>query len=312
MKRIALIIVVAVAALAGIGISVTYGAFSLEAAGKNNRDLADEDMTVVSRNISIRDFSEVDVAGNMTVIYSPAAKASMTVTGPKYCLDNMEVEIKGKSLKIGYSQEFYKRTGNQGFSWKQLFGGDSKKGKVRVTLSSSSPLRKVASSLSADFKAENLKNTADMELYSSTSGDIKLGTISASSLKATASTSGDVKIGSVRVSDATLNAETSGDVKIGTLSTDNLNAVASTSGDVKIEDLSAHTVNASASTSGDVVLAGSAINVTFSASTSGDIKASGLTAETATVSASTSGDVYYNARKTINKQKGGIHNSYDE
>lgn len=312
MKKIALLIVVALVAIVGIGVSMTSVTFSMEAAGKKSKDIQNTDLSIVSRDIKIRDFSVLDVAGNMTVVYTCGSKAAMTVSGPKYFLDNMVVEIKGNTMKIGYTEEFYKRNSNRAFSWKDLFDGDSKKKGVRVTLSSPS-LNKVSASLSAKFTTDILNSNDRIELYASTSADIKAGSVTARSLKATASTSGDVKIGSVDASSsATLDAQTSGDVKIGSLTTDILGADASTSGDVKIRELTADRVTASASTSGDVELAGTADSVTFSASTSGDIKAGALTARNATVSASTSGDVKYCARNTVNKTKGGIHNTYND
>ena len=176
MKKIALLIVVALVAIVGIGVSMTSVTFSMEAAGKKSKDIQNTDLSIVSRDIKIRDFSVLDVAGNMTVVYTCGSKAAMTVSGPKYFLDNMVVEIKGNTMKIGYTEEFYKRNSNRAFSWKDLFDGDSKKKGVRVTLSSPS-LNKVSASLSAKFTTDILNSNDRIELYASTSADIKAGSV---------------------------------------------------------------------------------------------------------------------------------------
>lgn len=310
MKKIAFLLVAVVAVFAAAGIWMTFNAFDVSAVTK--RGASEKiDTSVVRRDFKIGDFTGVDVAGDMDVTYTRGKSASMTVSGPKVALDNMEVSVKNGRLSIGFSRAYYDMMNNRSFSWKELFGKDKDKGKIRVTLSSKSAVAEVGVSLSADFSAMSLVTDGPLSLSASTSGDIKVNSISCNRLDARAHTSGDIKATTVKASSAGLDAQTSGDIKFDSFTVDNLKASAQTSGDVKIGLLTATKVTASASTSGDVVLAGSATEVEFNASTSGDIKAGDLSAEVATVSASTSGDIKYCARKTLNSPR-GVRNVYHE
>lgn len=322
MKKIIVLLLVAVCCVGGLGYLALDTAFGLDAKSKNKKEKAITDVGsagMISREMRPGGFDKIEAEGPVKIIFTQGAAGTLFLKGNSFEMEHINVVVKNSKLKITFDKEYFNSTD-------KMF---SRHKRQEVEIRMSAPvIREVQTSCSARFIAAKLNSGDNLDLEADTSGSIEIddvrcavldveadtsgsvavGRFDAIELKAEADTSGKVKI-SGSAPNAKLEADTSGSVEVAALDTGSLVTKADTSGSVNVRNLTAANVSGHADTSGSITLKGSAETVNFSADTSGSVKAGELKAETATVKSDTGGSIKYCAKST-NVKNSSMVNTY--
>lgn len=223
----------------------------------------------ITQKVKVDNFEGISTSSSIDVIYTQTTgPTDVEVYAPDNLMEYVKLEIEGGMLKIFFYSE---ETGK----------GINVKGKHDTQVRISAPaVHALRASSSGDIILKNgLQYAGEVSLKSSSSGDIKGGTILCKALETEASSSGDIELETVECT--------------------SLMTEASSAGDISIQQVKAETVNVEASSSGDVFMAGVCLTAKFVSSSAGDIEADGLKAEKVIAKASSSGDVTCYASESL-------------
>lgn len=216
----------------------------------------------VTKKVEVKSFEGISAATSINVLYTQTSGSQdIEIYAPDNLMEYVKVAVENGVLKVKFESK------------ENPHNGININGKHETEVRVSAPaVHTFRASSSGDVILKNgLKTTGQVTMKSSSSGDIKGGSVVCDELIAMSSSSGDVVLETVECKA--------------------LEADASSSGDVNIKDLKSDVVIAQASSSGDVKLTGACRSAQFSASSSGDINAKDLVAEKVNAQASSSGDV---------------------
>lgn len=226
---------------------------------------------MITRTVNISNFDEID-ASRVKVVYTPGrADRRATITAPDNVMQYVEVTCSDGTLDCSIAENV------------QIQGG----GSSCVTIAVTAPgVEEFNACLSAVIEIMGDLNVDEFSAEASTSGSITARAITArEDVELDANTSGNVKVGQISARKLSVDASTSGSVRVSSADVQRLNAEASTSGSLKVEGGSADYVDCEASTSGSVNIAGvRGSRGKLEATTSGSIRANvpGARTETST------------------------------
>lgn len=178
------------------------------------------DKTVVTRTYDVAAIKELKATTGIVVNYTQSANVKVTVTAPRDMFDYIKVDISGRNLQIGFTNNILKK----------LTDAERKKVKVEVSAPDVRSFDVSTSGVILCQKPLVYAEGAEVDIEASTSGVINVGTINCSELSLDATTSGVINVKAATVKrDFELDATTSGVINAkGT--TGDLSASASTSG----------------------------------------------------------------------------------
>lgn len=259
MKTNVIIATMLVVALESCAISVS----------SDSKDAIVPSKNYITQKVKVDNFEGISTSSSIDVIYTQTAGSTdVEVYAPDNLMEYVRVQVDGGMLKISfYSDEKGK--------------GINIKGKHETKVRVSAPaIHSLWASSSGDIVLKNgLQYAGEVSMRSSSSGDIKGGSIICKALETEASSSGDIELENVECTA--------------------LVTEASSAGDISIKYLKAETVNVEASSSGDVSMAGVCRTAKFEASSAGDIEADELKAEKVIAKASSAGDVTCYASESL-------------
>lgn len=297
-KIAAALLVLVAAAIAGVGISFAVENNLMSDSSSEKGSLAEYVHTVKTG-----DFHSIDASMSVDVEYTRGALAPVKVVTGESVLPYVTVEVKRGVLELGMKKEYTQRR-------RKLFGKDAKV-KIYVTAPN---VNSFSASTSADITCKSALTGLDkLTVEASTSGNVKLGRVSANSVKLEATTSGDVKIEKLEVADRIYaGASTSGDVSVSSIAAKNLEIDAATSGDFSCNGLNCNKLVVSVNTNSDVDVEGTAVTLAVDAATGGDFNGGKLRVQDATATASTGGSATVNAVLCNSKSDSGgsVKNRY--
>lgn len=278
MNKIAVVLSVLIFCVCAGALSTAY---AIKAAGDTS------ELNTYSSKVSVSDFDAIDASLSIDVYYTPGAKKPVSISAEERVLPYVKVSVSGRTLELTMDKKY--ANDNTGKIRRK-----NDKIKIYVT---APEVKSFDASTSATIICDGELNGIDkLTAVASTSGDVKLGRVNASSAKIDASTSGDVRIDALVLSgNADMDASTSGDVVIGKLVASAVTANASTSGDVTVKDANVKSLNADCSTSGDVSVSGRGSCLNVECSTGGDFNGRNFQVEDATAGASLGSEAKVNA-----------------
>lgn len=224
----------------------------------------------VTKKVEVKNFEGISAATSINVLYTQTSGSQdIEIYAPDNLMEYVKVVVENGVLKVKFESK------------KNPHNGININGKHETEVRVSAPaVHTFRASSSGDVILKNgLQTTGQVTMKSSSSGDIKGGSVVCDELVAMSSSSGDIVLGTVECK--------------------SLEADASSSGDVNIKDLKAEIVEADASSSGDVILSGECRSANLSASSSGDINAKHLKADKVVAGASSAGDVTCHAVESL-------------
>jgi Putative auto-transporter adhesin, head GIN domain len=189
------------------------------------------------RRFAVSGFEKVLASGSEDITITTGKTASVVATGPQERLDNLNIQVDGKTLKIDHKK-------NSNWSW-----GTDDKVQIVITM------------------------PALLGLHASGSGDIMADKGSGPAFEGTLSGSGNLKIDRIESPEVTLRTSGSGDIMAGGQCT-NAKVSISGSGDMALGGLACTNVDIAISGSGDVI-AHATGNANIRISGSGDVKITG-------------------------------------
>lgn len=215
----------------------------------------------VTKKVKVGKFDGISTATSIDVAYTQTSGSQdIEIFAPDNLVDYVNVAVEEGMLKVRFCSEDSK----QGLSIK----GDHKT-EVRVSAPAVHIFR---TSSNGDIVLKNgLQTDGEVNVKSSSNGDVEGGTIVCGALVATASSNGDITLEGAECT--------------------SLDADASSNGDVSIKHIKAETVEADASSNGDVNLSGVCRSAKLTASSNGDVEAKNLKADVVVAKASSTGDV---------------------
>ncbi len=233
---------------------------------------------MTTHDLKIADFNRIDACFVNVVVTVGKATGKARLEAPANIIDYIDVTSKNGLLRVSL-KEVMKNGKHVNID-----------GPINATLYVTTPcVEDISVRLSTCVKFDNGFTVEDIDIETSTSGQVIIPSLSVGTCDFTASTSGAIKIGSL---------SSTGKCKLDT----------STSGTIEIENVQTSSLKADSSTSGAIVLKkGQAKKVGLTASTSGSIRAQGLSAQSGNLSASTSGSLRCNVADvlSINESTGG-------
>lgn len=286
MNKIAITLLILVAAaLAGVGMSFAV----------------DKNISEYDHEVNVGNFHGIDASISVEVEYTRGPLSPVRIVTTEQLMPYVVAEVNGGVLKLGMKKEY---TRKHKVRWKD------DKVKIYVT---APDVRSFSASTSADIVCLSALSGIDkLTVEASTSGDVKLGRVSAGSAVIDASTNGDVNIEKLDARSVKAEASTSGDISIESVTASTVDLGAYTSGDFKAGNLNCDKMTASVATNGDMELKGRAGNLTVEAATGGDFDGAKLRVEDAYATASVGGSATVNAVRCNSKNNmgGSVKNVY--
>lgn len=198
--------------------------------------------------------SAIDIYYTQTSSYSP-----VTVHAPARYIDNVKVTVSNGTLK----------------AYMQGVNNIRLRDKERIIVSLSAPaLSAFSASSSGDIYINDgliAPDGSEIKFSTSSSGDIKVSTIKASTVNLSASSSGDIKIDELSCRVLNASATSSGDIKIKGGMAQKAFLKASSSGDIKASQFQVKEIDARASSAGDIECSPTE-SISYKESSSGDVK----------------------------------------
>jgi len=215
----------------------------------------------VTKKVEVGTFDGISTSSSINVVYTQTSGSpDIEIYAPDNLVDYVHVTVEEGLLKVGFRSE----DSGQGLS----INGDHNT-EVRV---SSPAVHTLRTSSNGDIILKNgLQTDGEVNVKSSSNGDVEGGNIVCGALVATASSNGDITLEGAECTSLSVNA--------------------SSNGDVSIKRVKAETVEADASSNGDVNLSGTCRLAKLSASSNGDVEAKNLKADVVVAKASSTGDV---------------------
>jgi hypothetical protein len=227
-----------------------------------------QDGAVLTEQRPVGAFSAIELAGPWRVVIEAQGKPSLSLTGERKELDEIETEVRGDTLVV-------RARGRNGIHFYFGVGKHHDEPTVHITAAA---LRNLRMSGSGDVELNHLRADA-FGLVNSASGDLVAnGTVR--QLNVNNSGSGDLDLRGLQAADVTLDMNSSGDVQLAGL-TNTLSAKVDGSGDLNAENLHAARVEVRMHASGDVHLSGSSRELRLETSGSGDFDGCGLAVDSA-------------------------------
>ena len=221
---------------------------------------------VVTRVISISDYDEIDVKGNMDFEYEQSgAEPFLSITVDENIFEHIEVKAKDTKLSVGIKMENGFVGGNYGIN-PTVF-------KIK---SNSKGLRKINRAGSGNFTVGSPLQTGSLDINSAGSGNVRLTKdVRGTDLKMKAAGSGNFETsGPIHVENVQVNLSGSGNVRLQeVVSGGVLNLGLAGSGNIKAGKVEAATLHCSLAGSGNIQLEGKAGEADYSLAGSGNIKA---------------------------------------
>jgi len=197
----------------------------------------------VSRNYSVGNFQQIEVAGPYDVEVRTGGNASVSAQGPERVLDRTDVAVEGNKLVI--------RSHHEG-GWFHF--GFSSRGHVHFVVTV--PQLTAASLLgSGDVRIDKVLGQG-FDGSITGSGGLSLGAVEVQALKLSIAGSGGVKAGTGKVQSAEYQISGSGDVDAGAVDSPAIKASIAGSGDIRAHG--SGTADVSIMGSGDVYVTGGA------------------------------------------------------
>ncbi|MCM1076777.1 MAG: DUF2807 domain-containing protein [Bacteroides sp.] len=220
-------------------------------------------LSAETKNVNItQQFSELDLSAGVNVTYKPSSTTGcvVTITGEASRIENVDVRVSGKTLKISPKRD---RNGNR--------NGKKIKG---VTITVTAPMvNDIETSSGASFNCNATISlpSAKMELEASSGSSINFS--------------------SLNCRDMEIDASSGADVSIKNLTADNAEIEVSSGAAINVAKITAKNIVCDASSGGDIKVAGNSTNGIFSASSGGVVKASSLTVRNSKVKKSSGGSI---------------------
>ncbi|MGB3845923.1 MAG: head GIN domain-containing protein [Sphingopyxis sp.] len=193
-----------------------------------------------TQNYALTGFTAVEVAGPDDVTIRQGNAFSISATGPKSEIDELDIKLDGTMLSIGRKRE--------GFS----FSRNGKGVKIAITMPKLDGVRLTGSgSLDADAVAGDA-----VKAVLTGSGDLKVAKLTGTSAEIKVSGSGDIEIAGGTVKSGDLGVTGSGDIDAGGLVAETLDVSVTGSGNVEAQ--ATGKADISILGSGDVELTGGA------------------------------------------------------
>ena len=215
---------------------------------------SDPDSPIVTREITVKDVSEIDCARGIKVVYTQGATSSVVMSAPRDIADYIDVDVKNSSLFCTVGKEYQINTGLD-----------------RVEVKVSSPLVKsLGASTGASIKI-NLLDLKDNKLNvnASIAGSVAINSLKCGGLDCDVSTAGNATIIGIKCSgmiDAS--ASTGAETNFEGIAA-KIDFGASTGATINASELVAETGEASASTGADILCR--VHNLNSSSSTGGSV-----------------------------------------
>lgn len=273
---------------ATLGIALTFMATESCSFSLNGKNIKPSN-NYVTKKIELSDISSIKASTSIDVVYTQTKGESYAeVYAPDNIAPYVKVHQNGDKLEVCY--DFPKGL------------AVSIRGKYECEVKVFAPeVTTFTTSSSSDITlASSLETAKDVNLKTSSSGDIDAGKIQCSNLNISSSSSGDIAIKSVTCRTLEASASSSGDLKIATAHCNEASLRSSSSGDCDIKSLSCTgNIQAQTSSSGDIHLSGKCTTAEYSSQSSGSIYAQDLKASQVKASASSGGDILCHATETL-------------
>lgn len=254
-----------------------------------NRKLLTLLMLAVATSISaaekIRSISET-ISGlksmcAVNVYYTPRAAADATIVkivGPDQMIEKISLEIVKGQLTVSVDDPE-----------KTL-----RPKEVKVFVSAPA-LRDFQALSSGDIKCTSNIVCKEIEMTSTSSGDIEFLAITCDKATIAATSSGDIEVGKLQCkTSACITAASSGDIEVKSIIAETIKAASTSSGEIELEGISAAELTATATSSGEITLSGRTDKANLTATSSGDINAMKLRAAVKNVTKNSQGVVRIN------------------
>jgi hypothetical protein len=203
----------------------------------------EEGGATVSRNYSVGNFQQIEVAGPYDVEIRTGGNPGVSAQGPERMIERADVSVEGNKLVIRSQHHS---------SWFSF--GFSSHGNVHFVVTV--PQLSAASLTgSGDIKVDKIQGQ-DFDGSVTGSGDLSLAAVEVQSLKLSITGSGGVKAGAGKAQSAEYQTTGSGDLDAGAIDSPAINASVSGSGNVRAHG--SGTANVSIMGSGDVYVTGGA------------------------------------------------------
>jgi hypothetical protein len=219
---------------------------------------------VTTRTISISEYDEIDLAGNMTFEYEQSDAAPfLSITVDENIFEYLRAEVKGGKLIIAPERREY------GFG-----EGYNLDPTVFTVKSNSRELKKVNKAGSGNFVANSPLKVGLLQVNIGGSGSIRLTkNVTGDELKMNVSGSGKIETSDVvRVENTNLNVAGSGKIKISNIETETLRCNVAGSGDIELQGGHAKAANYNIAGSGNIAYACETVQLKTNVSGSGSIR----------------------------------------
>lgn len=228
------------------------------------------------------DFDKIKVSATLKVELEQASDFEIIVEADDNILPYIVTEVSGNTLNVYYDNISIR---------------NPKEAKIYVKMPKISEL---SASSSSEIETKKPIKSDDLILKASSTADIKLYKITATSIIAEASSSSDIEIGSVYTTSFKAQSSSTADIDIEYIESDKIDLTANSSSDIELKgkalDLSAKTSSTGTIDAKELLVN----NVTASSSSSSKISVYPIVSLTAKAT-SASSVYYYNEPKTIDK-----------
>lgn len=236
--------------------------------------------SAASRVVKLKEFNSLRVSASADVEYvvTGTDAPTVTITGEADIIKHLSVKMTGKTLNIGYEN----------------LSGRVDTRKVKIVLTAPA-VADMAASSSGGIDVKGAVNFPDgtVMIAASSSADINIPSLTASTVNIAASSSADVEVKNISSRICNVAASSSADVELKGVKGDVLNFTASSSADLEVEGIDAGTLNVVASSSADVSVGGSVSKTSNITATSGaDVNKKKLNSNSLNVVKSSGGKIH--------------------
>ncbi len=251
---------------------------------------------IITEKVSISDYDEISVAGQMEVVYEQSNAAPyFEITIDENVLPYVNIEVKGSKLSVGPKQD-----GNSSYNLQPT------KYKIKTN---SKDLKKISKAGSGSFNVKSSLRTNKLDLSSAGSGSMVFEKdVACTNAKISMAGSGNISaLGSFSANDQLeVSMAGSGYVKLNNkVITDKLKLNMAGSGSITANGIAVETANCSMSSSGGIKVSGTAKEVSYSVAGSGNIKAFDCKADQVKANLTGSGKIELYAVTKLNASTAG-------
>jgi hypothetical protein len=247
---------------------------------------------VTTRTISITDYDEISIAGNMTFEYEQSDAAPfLSIMMDENLFEHLKVEVKDRKLSIGPKA---KNPFSNSYNLKPT---------VFKIKSNSKDLKKLNTAGSGKFTILSPLHTGKLDVSLAGSGAVELKKeVTGDEIKINTAGSGRIETaGAITVKEANINVAGSGDVRLHqSVSGNKLKLSLAGSGKLTADNINAESLQCSVAGSGSVRIEGKVKEANYSVAGSGKIQAFGCKADRVKASRTGSGDIELYAEDELN------------